>query len=63
MFLNQFCYTSFLSFLHVISVAVLDKVLWPGLLSPVIQLTYVFEYDVVVTLTSDVRVTRMSAVM
>ena len=42
---------------------ILDKVLWPGLLSPVIQLAYVFEHDVVITLTSDVRVACLSAVL
>ena len=54
--------TSFGGLRHIISVDVLDKVLWPGLLCPVIQLTYVFEHDVVITLTSDVRVARVSAV-
>ena len=47
---------------YVISVTVLDKVLWSRLLGPVIQLTYVVEHDVVVALTSDVRDASLSAV-
>ena len=54
--------TSFGGLHHVIPVLVSDKVLWSGLLGPVIQLTYVFEYDIVITLTSEVRIARLSAV-
>ena len=54
--------TSFGSLHHVISVFVPDKVLWPGLLCPVIQLTYVFKYDIVIALASDVRIARLTAV-
>jgi len=55
-------FTSVWSNGYVISVTVLDKVIWSGLLGPVIQLTYVVEYDVVVALTSDVRDASLSAV-
>ena len=53
-------FTSF-GWLHHISFLVLDKVLWPGLLGPVIQLTYVVEYDIAKALTSDVRIARLAA--
>ena len=42
--------------------AVLDKILWSSLLGPVIQLTYVFEHDVVIALTSVIREAGLSAV-
>ena len=58
----QFLFTTFWRPGYVISVAVLDKVLWSGLLGAVIQLTYVFEHDVVIALTSDIREAGLSAV-
>lgn len=54
--------TSFRGLLHVISFTVLNKVPWPGFLSPVVQLAYVLGNDVVITLASDVRVARLPAV-
>ena len=54
--------TSSRVFHHVISVLVPDKVLWSGFLGSVIQLTYVFKYDIVIALTSDFRIARLSAV-
>ena len=55
-------FTTFWSPGYVISVAVLDKVFWSSLLGPVVQLTYVFEHDVVIALTSDIREACLSAV-
>ena len=55
-------FTTFWSLGYVISVAVLDKVFWSGLLGPVIQFAYRFKHDVVITLTSDIRETCLSAV-
>ena len=54
--------TTFWSPGYVISVPVLDEVLWSSLLGPVIQLTYVLEHDVVIALTSDIRDACVSAV-
>ena len=54
--------TSLWGLSDVVSVAVLDKVLWSGLLGPVIQLTYIFEHEVVIALTSDIREACLSAV-
>ena len=55
-------FTTFWSPGYVISVGVLDKVLWSSLLGPVIQFTYVFEHDVVIALTSDISEACLSAV-
>ena len=60
--LSLFFFTSFWSPGYVISVLVLDKVFWPGLLGPVIQFAYVFEHDVVIALTPVVRDACLSAV-
>jgi len=54
--------TSLWGLSDVVSVAVLDKILWSSLLGPVIQLTYVFEHDVVIALTSDIREACLPAV-
>ena len=54
--------TSVWGFLEVASVTVLDKIVWSGLFGSGIQLTYVLGNDVVIALTSDIRVTGLFTV-
>ena len=54
--------TSVWGFLEVVSVTTLDKIVWCGLFGSGIQLTYVLGHDVVIALTSDIRVTGLLTV-
>ena len=54
--------TSVWGFLEVVSVTILDKIVWSGFFGSGIQLTYVLGHDIVIALASDIRVTGVLTV-
>ena len=54
--------TSVWGFLEVVSVTILDKIVWSRFFGSGIQLTYVLGHDVVIALTSDIIVTGLLTV-